>query len=97
MSSLTFEEPDPVRFPCLTLARPVMERGGNMACVVNAANEIAVAAFLRGEIAFGRIYPVIIETLGRVPFVETPTLEDYVESNTMARRCASEVLKTLSL
>lgn len=90
--TLTFEEPDTERFPCLTFAQISMTRGGNTACVVNAANEVAVAAFLAGRIPFGRIYPLIAETLERATFVPEPIYEDYVASNAQARAIAGEIL-----
>lgn len=73
---LTFEAPDTGKFPCLTLAGYSLERGGNTACVVNAANEIANEAFRRGRIRFTDIYPVIMDTVDRVAFVAEPTLSD---------------------
>ena len=88
---LTFEAPDTGKFPCLTLAGYSLERGGNTACVVNAANEIANEAFRRGRIRFTDIYPVIMDTVDRVAFVAEPTLSDYVESNDEARRVALSI------
>lgn len=89
---LTFEAPDIGKFPCLTLAGYSLERGGNTACVVNAANEIANEAFRRGRIRFTDIYPVIMDTVDRVAFVAEPTLSDYVESNDEARRVALSII-----
>lgn len=89
---LTFEAPDTGKFPCLTLAGYSLERGGNTACVVNAANEIANEAFRRGRIRFTDIYPVIMDTVDRVAFVAEPTLSDYVESNDEARRVALSII-----
>lgn len=95
LSNLTFEQPDPQRFPCLTLADTAIRRGGNAACIINAANEIAVAAYLRDTIGFYDIYDVIDETLSRASFVEHPDYGDYVASNLEARALAAEsVLKT---
>lgn len=93
MSTLTFEEPDAEKFPCLGLARYALERGGNSACVINAANEIAVAAFLHREIGYFDIYDTICRTLDRVPFVAEPTYDDYVATNAEARRVAKELTK----
>lgn len=89
---LTFEAPDTGKFPCLTLAGYSLERGGNTACVVNAADEIANEAFRRGRIRFTDIYPVIMDTVDRVAFVAEPTLSDYVESNDEARRVALSII-----
>lgn len=89
---LTFEAPDTGKFPCLTLAGYSLERGGNTACVVNAANEIANEAFRRGRMRFTDIYPVIMDTVDRVAFVAEPTLSDYVESNDEARRVALSII-----
>lgn len=89
---LTFEAPDTGKFPCLTLAGYSLERGGNTACVVNAANEIANETFRRGRIRFTDIYPVIMDTVDRVAFVAEPTLSDYVESNDEARRVALSII-----
>lgn len=92
-ANLTFEAPDTDKFPCLTLAPYALKRGGNTACTVNAANEIANEAFRRGEIRFTEIYPVIMETIERTEFIMTPTLEDYIETNRKARHIASEIIK----
>lgn len=91
-SSLTFEKPDLQVFPCLTLAEEVLQAGGTAACTVNAANEIAVAAFLRGEIAFLDIYRVIRSTLDAMPQITDPGYEDYVAVNAGAREYASRYI-----
>lgn len=80
-ASLTFEKPDPVKFPCLSLAPLALERGGNTACTINAANEVAVAAFLRDEIPFPGIYDTITDALDHTPFIASPTLDDYVATH----------------
>ena len=95
-SNLTFEAPDTDRFPCLALAKTALERRGNTACVINAANEVAVAEFLDGTIRFGQIYDVIERTLASVPFVAVPEFDDYVASNAEARAKAAEVIKSLN-
>lgn len=92
MASLTFEEPDRKSFPAIDFGHFALRRGGNTACVINAANEVAVAAFLHGRIPFTRIYTLITDTLERIPFVEHPTLADYVETNAAARRYAESLL-----
>ncbi len=95
-ANLTFEAPDIERFPCLTLAQYSLSRGGNTACVVNAANEIAVAAFLRDRIKYTDIYKIIIDTLDRVDFIAAPGYHDYVLTNSVARRYASEAVNLQS-
>lgn len=92
MTTLTFEEPDVEKFPCLGLAHTALERRGNSACVINAANEIANQAFRDGRVPFGAIYPLIAETLERVPYLAEPTFDDYVASNTEARNITTELL-----
>lgn len=92
MANLTFEEPDTTKFPCLLFAYLASERGGNTACVINAANEIAVAAFLNERLKFTQIPQVIEKTLDRVAHIGNPTLEQYVLTNDEARRVASEII-----
>lgn len=75
--TLTFEQPDLNRFPCLALAYEAIERGGNMPAVMNAANEVAVQAFLDGKIGFNRIADIIGESMNTFPHIEKPSLEDY--------------------
>lgn len=86
----TFEPPDRTTFRCLGLAEIAMMKGGNLACVVNGANEIAVAAFLREKIKFIAIPDLIEHVMEKITFVENPDLEDYVNSNEHARRIAME-------
>lgn len=88
MTELTFEQPDIKRFRCLGLAYEALERGGNMACILNAANEAVVAAFLKDRIPFLRMSEVIEETMAKVTFIQTPTYEDYVATDAEARRIA---------
>ena len=80
-ASLTFERPDSEKFPCLTLAPYAMSRGGNAACIINAANEVAVAAFLRDAISFHGIYDMITDALAHISYISTPSLEDYVATH----------------
>lgn len=94
-AQLTFEKPDYERFPCLRFAHRSLNDGGTTACVVNAANEVAVAAFLSERIKFRHIYDTIEHTLSKMPFMATPTYEDYVNYNTEARRESSEYINTL--
>lgn len=91
-STLTFEQVDNERFPMLSVAYDCLRRGGNSACVMNGANEVAVAAFLRGEIGFMDIPRVITEALERVDFIARPTLDDYIATDGVARRVARELL-----
>lgn len=80
-AQLTFETPDAEKFPCLTLAPYALTRGGNAACIINAANEVAVAAFLRDELSFHGIYDLITESIDAIPFIAEPTLDDYVATH----------------
>lgn len=88
--SLTFEKPDYETFRNLGFAFEALEVGGNMACIVNAANEIAVAAFLRDEIGFLEMSDLIEDCMKKVSFLRTPTLEDYIETDKETRRLALE-------
>lgn len=91
-ASLTFEEPDLERFPCLAIAREALKRGGTAPCTMNAANEEAVAAFLEGRIRFIDI-PVIIEkTLASAGFEAKPDLETIYSTNFESRRIAAELI-----
>ena len=91
-SHLTFEKPDFEKFPLLRVAYEAAERGGNVPCVVNAANEIAVAAFLERKIKFNDIYRIIHAAMSWAPFVEEPTYEDYVRTNEETRRYAAIII-----
>lgn len=91
-AQLTFEATDTERFPCLGLADMALTRGGNSACVINAANEIAVAAFLADKIAFYDIYNIIEKTLNHISFIQNPGYEDYVASNKAAREYAASLI-----
>lgn len=92
MQDLTFERPDMERFPCLAMAYEALRLGGNAACVVNAANEVVNLAFRQGKCGFLQMAEIIEETLARVPFVKEPTLEDYLETDRVARQIATELL-----
>ena len=92
MQELTFEQPDTNRFRCLALAYEALNRGGNMACIVNAANEVVVSAFLRDRISFLRMSEVIEQCMGKVSFIQTPTYEDYVATDVEARRVAESLI-----
>ena len=90
--TLTFEAADTTRFRNLALAYEALHQGGNMPCIVNAANEVVVAAFLKDQISFLGMSDVIEKTMGRVTFIQTPTYEDYVETDALARRVAAEMV-----
>ena len=92
MKELTFEQPDTNRFRCLALAYEALNRGGNMACIVNAANEVVVSAFLKNRIPFLRMSEVIEQAMAKVPFIQTPTYEDYVATDAEARRIAESLI-----
>ena len=93
MTELTFEQPDTNRFRCLALAYEALHQGGNMACIVNAANEVVVSAFLKDRIPFLRMSEVIEQSMAKVPFIQTPTYEDYVATDAEARRVAESLIK----
>jgi 1-deoxy-D-xylulose-5-phosphate reductoisomerase len=84
--SLNFEKPDLETFSCLQIAFDAMKRGGNIPCVMNAANEIAVQAFLEEKIGFLQIADVVSETIAKCSFIANPVFEDYVKSDAEARR-----------
>ena len=90
---LEFFEPDLEKFRCLAMAYEAIRRGGNMPCIVNAANEIVNRAFLEDRCRFLQMGDVIAQTMERAPFVAKPTYEDYVQTDAEARRIASELLK----
>lgn len=94
-SQLSFETPDIKRFPALGLGHYALDKGGNTACIINAANEIAVEAFLQGKITFPNIYELIKETLSMVDFIATPNYEDYVNTNAEARMKAESLVKSM--
>ena len=89
-SSLTFERPDTKIFRNLALSYEALRKGGNWPCILNAANEIAVEAFLKEKIGFLQIPDVIEETLNRSTHIKVPELEDYFNSDLQARRVAQE-------
>ena len=91
-ATLTFEEPDTRRFRNLAFAFEAVRQGGNMPCVLNAANEVVVAAFLRDEIGFLRMSDVIERTMAKASFIAKPSYEDYVATDAEARRLASGLL-----
>ena len=91
-ANLTFEKPDFEKFPLLGTAYEAARRGGNVPCVMNAANEIAVAAFLADKIGFNDIYNTIEKTMAWAPFIASPTYDDYVATNAEARNYAKSII-----
>ena len=92
--SLTFEAPHRGTFRCLEIAYEAMRRGGNVACVMNAANEIAVEAFLNNKIRFHEIPTIIEGVVERVDFEATPTLDNLLYSDNESRILARELCGT---
>ena len=91
--TLTFAEPDRVKYPALDIAYDCMRRGGTASCVMNGSNEVAVAAFLAGKCRFTDITASIEYALEKATFIAEPTLADYEASNEESRRLAAEYLK----
>lgn len=90
-SKLTFEQPDYKTFRNLALATDAMFKGGNLPCVMNAANEIAVTAFLKNKVGFIEMSDIIEQTMGHISFIEHPSLEEYEHSDAEARAYATEL------
>jgi 1-deoxy-D-xylulose-5-phosphate reductoisomerase len=91
--SLTFEPPDTKTFRNLALAFQALEKGGNAPCVLNAANEIAVASFLKDEIGFLEMSYLVEQCLNEMSYIKEPRFEDYVETDAATRRKATELIK----
>ena len=91
--SLEFFEPDTSKFRCLALAYEAIQRGGNMPCILNAANEVVNEAFRRDRCSFPQMADIISETMQRTPFSANPTLETYLETDAEARRIAEKMIK----
>lgn len=89
---MTFEEPDMERFRCLALAYEALKQGGNMPCIVSAANEVVNRAFLEDKISFLRMSEVIEETMKKVSFDASPDLDVYMDTDRVARIVASEMI-----
>lgn len=89
---LSFEQPDKNTFRCLALAYEAMEKGGNMPCILNAANEIAVAAFLRDELEFLSIPTLIEQTMDKVTFIDKPSITDLLNTDTASRKVAKGLI-----
>ena len=95
ISALTFERPDIENFRNLALAFEAMKKGGNTPCILNAANETAVDAFLHDRIGFVNIPEVIEKCIEQIPFIEKSGMEDYVETDNITRIKANEFIKTI--
>lgn len=96
LQGLTFEEPDIEKFPCLSLAFEAIRKGGNVPCAMNAANEAAVAAFLKDGIRFYDIPEIISACMAGVDFVEKPTVDDLLSTNAEVYRVAAEMCAKLA-
>jgi 1-deoxy-D-xylulose-5-phosphate reductoisomerase len=90
---LTFEKPDTETFTNLALAFKAMEKGGNMPCVLNAANEMVVQAFLEDKIGFLQMSDLIAQALDKMPMIQTPSLEDYIQCDKETRLLTTELIK----
>ena len=95
LSELTFERLDRKVFRNLQLCYDAIEMGGNMPCILNAANEIAVELFLQNKIGFLQISSMVEQTMQKSVFIKNPTLEDYTQTDAEARIIATEVSKTI--
>ncbi len=89
LSTLTFEKPNMDVFPNLRLSYEAINQGGNMPCIMNAANEVAVDLFLREQIHFTHISYIVEQTMAKATFIQQPTLEDYIATDQEARAIAS--------
>lgn len=89
---LEFFEPDMKKFRCLELAFEAIKKGGNMPCILNAANEIVNLAFRKGQCSFLQMAEIIEQTMARVPFVEAPDYDIYIRTDAEARRVASSLI-----
>ena len=92
-NTINFEEPDVKTFRNLSLATDALNKGGNMPCILNAANEIAVFAFLRNRIGFLDITEMVERTMNKISFIANPTLEEYFESDGEARNFAATLIQ----
>ena len=92
---LTFEAPDLEKFRCLALAYEALGKGGNMPAIMNAANEVAVDAFLKGRIGFLDIAETIGKTMQQMPFISQPTYDDYVATDRESREFARKIVEKI--
>ena len=91
--TLSFEKADMETFRNLALAYESLRAGGNRSCVLNAANEVVVDAFLKDQVGFLEMSDIIEQTLDKVEFITTPTLDDYLETDRVARLITKEIIK----
>lgn len=91
--SLTFEKPDTETFRNLALAFEALNRGGNMPCVLNAANEVAVAEFLKDRVGFLEMSDIVEQCLAKIDYIKTPSYDDYVQTDLETRKKAFELVK----
>lgn len=96
-SKLHFDAPDYKTFRNLAIAKEAMEKGGNVPCIMNAANEMVVESFLNNRVGFLEMSDVIEKVIEKIPFIQHPTLEDYEKSDHEARILATELLKNSQL
>ena len=96
LKRLDFEKASTRRYPCLKLAREAMKKGGAFPCALNAADEVAVAAFLEGKLPFLGIPEVIEKVLGRAPRLKLQKMEDVLSADAEARRIAKEEVAALT-
>ncbi|MDR0659990.1 MAG: 1-deoxy-D-xylulose-5-phosphate reductoisomerase [Prevotellaceae bacterium] len=96
MRLLEFRQPDTEKFPCLALAYEAMNKGGNVPCILNAANEIAVEAFLNNRLVFTMLPKVLAATMEKHHFIANPTFDDYLNTNKEARRIATEIIRAMA-
>ena len=92
LSNLTFEKPDLNVFRNLSYAYEAIEKGGNMPCILNAANEVAVDRFLKDEVSYLSMSDILEKTMQKVSFVDSPSLDDYLNTDTEARKIATELI-----
>lgn len=93
INTLSFEEPDLKTFRNLALAIDALQKGGNLPCIMNAANEIAVWAFLKNRVGFLDMTDIIEKTMNHVPFIAKPTLDEYFESDAEARNYTASLIQ----
>lgn len=94
-ASLTFEKPDLDTFQNLSLAYNAIEKGGNIPCIMNAANEIAVDAFLKRKIGFHQMSSIIEQTIEKVSFINSPSMEDFFLTDNESRKISNQIIKKI--
>ncbi len=94
-SRLEFFKPDSERFPLFDMGHYALTRGGNIACIINAANEVAVDAFLHDKIPFLAIEDVIGNAIATTPYIENPSYDDYVATNAEVRQSSAAYIEQL--